>query len=199
MTLKKKLAATLAAAGLAVGLGLAGTGTARATDFPPVGGWAEVFNPYLGTQGNTLCFDDPGGSTSDGTQVQLYHCHGYASDGAPQRWVFIQPEDINGNPIREGGDNVYELYNLAAGRCLAVHGTSVGQPLLLTNCVNSDKSIAWWVLRPTDPARRDFQLALYLYDDWCIAANVSDGNRPAALGLAGCSPADTRQLWNLGL
>jgi hypothetical protein len=37
MTLKKKLAAVLAAAGLAVGLSLAGTGTARATDFPTPG------------------------------------------------------------------------------------------------------------------------------------------------------------------
>jgi hypothetical protein len=189
---------SIAAAGLAVGLGLAGTGTARATDFPPVGGWAEVFNPYLGTQGNFLCFDDPSGSTSDFTQVQLYHCHGYASNGAPQRWVFVQPEDINGNPIREDGNNVYELYNLAAGRCLAVTGTTVGQPLVLTSCVTSDKSIAMWELRPTNPASRDFQLALWLYNDWCIAANPLNDNRPAGLGLAGCSPTDTRQLWNLG-
>ena len=109
MTLKKKLAAALAAAGLAAGLSLAWPGTARATDIPPVGQWAEIFNPYLHAQGNTLCFDDPNGSTSDGTRAQLYRCHGYASNGAPQRWVFIQAEDRDGNPITEGGNNVYEL------------------------------------------------------------------------------------------
>ena len=91
MTPKRKLAALLAAAGLAAGLVLAGPGTARATDVPPDGQWAEIYNPYLHAQGNILCFDDPSGSTADGTQAQLYRCHGCASDGTPQRWVFIQP------------------------------------------------------------------------------------------------------------
>jgi hypothetical protein len=198
MRLKKKLAAVLGAAGLAAGLSAAGTGTARATDFPPADGWAEIFNPYLNAQGNTLCFDDTNGSTSDGARAQLYRCHGYASNGAPQRWVFIQPEDIHGNLITEGGNDVYELYNLAAGRCLAVNGTSAGQPLILTSCVTSNTSVAWWELRPTTPASHDFQLALWLYDDWCIAANDFNDNKPTRLGLAGCSPTDTRQLWNLG-
>ena len=66
MTLKK-LAAALAAAGLAAGLSLAWPGTARATDIPPVGQWAEIFNPYLHAKGNTLCFDDPSGSTGSMT------------------------------------------------------------------------------------------------------------------------------------
>jgi hypothetical protein len=198
MTLKKKLAAALAAAGLAVGLSLAGTGTARATDFPTPGQWAEIFNPYLHAKGNTLCFDDPNGSTSFGTQVQLYRCHGYASNGAPQRWVFVQPDDSNGNPITEGGNNVYELYNLAAGRCLAVTGTSVGHPLIMGSCITSSTSIAWWELRPTTPASHDFQLALWLFDDWCIGADDFRDNSPTRLLLFGCSPTDTSQLWNLG-
>jgi len=156
MTLKKKLAAALAAAGLAVGLSLAWPGTARATDIPTPGQWAEIFNPYLHAQGNTLCFDDPNGSTSFGTQVQLYRCHGYASNGAPQRWVFVQAEDSNGNPVHEGGNNVYELYNLAAGRCLAVTGTSVGQPLIMGSCITSSTSVALWELRPTQPSQSRF-------------------------------------------
>ena len=198
MTLKKKLAAALAAVGLAAGLSLAGTGTARATDFPTPGQWAEIFNPYLHAQGNTLCFDDPSGSTSLGTQVQLYRCHGYASNGAPQRWVFVQAEDRNGNPVTEGGNNVYELYNLAAGRCLAVTATRVAQPLILTSCVTTSTSVALWELRPTTPASHDFQLALWLYDDWCIGANDFNDNSPTRLLLFGCSPSDTSQLWNLG-
>jgi hypothetical protein len=145
-----------------------------------------------------LCFDDPSGSTSDGTQAQLYRCHGYASNGAPQRWVFVQPDDIHGNPVTEGGNNVYELYNLAAGRCLAVNGTSVGHPLILTSCVTTSTSIALWELRPTNPASHDFQLALWLFDDWCIGANDFRDNSPTRLLLFGCSPSDTSQLWNLG-
>ena len=198
MTLKKKLAAALAAAGLAVGLSLAWPGTARASDIPTPGQWAEIFNPYLHAQGNTLCFDDPNGSTSFGTQVQLYRCHGYASNGAPQRWVFVQAEDSNGNPVHEGGNNVYELYNLAAGRCLAVTGTSVGQPLIMGSCITSNTSVALWELRPTNPASHDFQLALWLYDDWCIGANDFRDNSPTRLLLFACSPSDTSQLWNLG-
>jgi hypothetical protein len=120
MTLKKKLAAVLAAAGLAAGLSLAWPGTARATDIPPAGQWVEIFNPYLHAQGNTLCFDDPNGSTSDGTQAQLYRCHGYASNGAPQRWVFVQPDDIHGNPVTEGGNNVYASQSRFPARPVAL-------------------------------------------------------------------------------
>ena len=130
--------------------------------------------------------------------VQLYRCHGYASNGAPQRWVFVQAEDRNGNPVTEGGNNVYELYNLAAGRCLAVTATRVAQPLILTSCVTTSTSVALWELRPTTPASHDFQLALWLYDDWCIGANDFNDNSPTRLLLFGCSPSDTSQLWNLG-
>ncbi len=73
------------------------------------------------------------GDASDGTQAQLYRCHGYASNGAPQRWVFVQPG-------------------------------------------------------------HDFQLALWLYDDWCIGANDFNDNSPTRLLLFGCSPSDTSQL-----
>jgi hypothetical protein len=99
---KTRLAGVLAAIALAAGVTLAGTGIARADVLPP-SGWSEIYSPNLHAQGLTLCFDDPAGSTASGTQVQLYHCHGYAANGAPQRWVFIQPEDKAGNPVNAGG------------------------------------------------------------------------------------------------
>jgi hypothetical protein len=198
MTPKKKLAAALAAAGLAVGLSLAGTGTARAAVTPPTDTWKGIFNPYLHAKINTLCFEDPGGSTANSAQVQLGHCHQYNSDGTLQRWVFVQAEEQDGTPITEGGNNVYELFNLAANRCVGVTATQVGQPLILTSCATTNTSIAMWELRPTSSTGPDFQLALWLFDDWCIAANDFSDNIPTRLGLAGCSPGDTRQLWNLG-
>ena len=75
--------------------------------------------------------------------------------------------------------------------------TQVGQPLILSSCTTSSTYIARWELRPTG-AGPDFQLALWLFDDWCITANDFNDNIPTRLGLAGCSPSDTRQLWNLG-
>jgi hypothetical protein len=198
MKLKKKLAAALAAAGLAAGLSLAAPGTAHATDVPPPGQWVEVFNPYLHAQNNTLCFDDPNGSTANDTQAQLFRCHGYASNGLPQRWVFIKALDSNGNLVTEGGNQVYMLFSQAAGKCLAVEATFVGAPLFLTSCITSNDSIALWELRPTTPGSRDFQLALWLFDDWCIGANDFRDNSPTRLLLFGCAPSDTSQLWNLG-
>jgi hypothetical protein len=133
-----------------------------------------------------------------GVQAQLGHCHQHNPDETLQRWLFIQPEEIDGNPITEGGNKVYWLFNLAAGRCLGVTATQVGQPLILTNCGANNTAIALWELRPTTPASRDFQLALWLFDDWRIAANDFNDNIPTRLGLAGCAPSDTRQLRNLG-
>jgi hypothetical protein len=109
-----------------------------------------------------------------------------------------QAEYRDWNLVTEGGNDVYEFYNLAAGRCLAVTATRVAQPLILTSCVTTNTSIALWELRPTTPASHDFQLALWLYDDWCIGANDFRDNSPTRLLLFGCSPSDTSQLWNLG-
>ena len=199
MTMKKKLAAALAAAGLATGISLAGTGTARADVNPPAGQWKGIANLHLNGNGNLLCFEDPGGSTANGAQSQLGHCHPYNSDGALQRWLFIQPVDSNGQGMTEEGNKVYYLYNVAAQRCLGVTATRVGQPPILTDCVANNTTVALWELRPTGggPALLDFQLALWLFNDWCIAANVADDIVPNGLGLAGCNANDARQLWDL--
>jgi hypothetical protein len=200
LKLKRKLAAALAAAGLAAGLSVAATGTARASiPLPPSAGqYYGIFNPYLHARINTLCFEDPGGSTANGTRVQLNECHQHNSDGTLQRWGFVQAADSNGNPITEGGNNVYKLFNLAAGECLGVRGTSDGQPLLLESCNPNDGSVVLWELRPTSAFSPDFQLAVYMFAGWCIAANDASDNRGTPLGLFECNPSDTKQLWNLG-
>jgi hypothetical protein len=78
-----------AAVALAASLALAGTGTARADVLPPAGTWAEIFNPNIHAHGITLCADDPNGSTAQFQALQLWRCHGYASNGIPQRWTFL--------------------------------------------------------------------------------------------------------------
>jgi hypothetical protein len=84
------LAALIFAVGLAAGFGAGMTGTAHASDpTRPGNPWNEIFLPFGHGQGNTMCVDVPGGTTAPGARLQLYHCHGYASDGAPQRWHFL--------------------------------------------------------------------------------------------------------------
>src|SRR5690242_17367528 len=127
MRRRTRMAGVLAAMALALGLTLAGAGAARADVIPP-SGWSEIYSPYLHASTFSLCFDDTNGSTASGNPVQLYHCHGYASNGAPQRWVFIQPEDNAGNLIYDQGHPVYEIYNLAAGQCLTAQNLLAGRP-----------------------------------------------------------------------
>ena len=86
----------LSATGPAVGLILAGTGTARANVAPPSGTWFEIFNRYLHAQNITLCVDDPN-ATTDSTKLRLWRCHGYAPDGAAQRWFFTPSGTYNDN------------------------------------------------------------------------------------------------------
>jgi hypothetical protein len=55
-----------------------------------------------------------------------------------------------------------------------------------------------WELRPTDPASRDFQLALWFYDNWCIGGDDFTDNSPTRLLLFGCDRYNTARLWRLG-
>ena len=203
MRRRMRLAGVLTAIALAAGMTLAGTGTARA-DVTPPSGWAEIYSPYLHAQGITLCFDDTNGSTSSGTQVQLYHCHGYASNGAPQRWVFIQPEDNNGNLIYDSnGSPVYEIYNLAAGLCLTAQNLLAGMPLTLGTCNRATTTgQIWWELpgvgSPTGPGFEIFPWPVNFSYGNCVAASNASGNNHTRLVMEPCDPSNTAGDFRLG-
>jgi hypothetical protein len=55
----------------------------------PASTWNEIFAPEINSNGNTMCADDPGWSVTPYQSLQLWHCHGYASDGQPQRWRIL--------------------------------------------------------------------------------------------------------------
>jgi hypothetical protein len=193
-----RLAGVLAAIAVAAGMTLAGTGVARADVIPPSSGWAEIYSPYLNTQGFSLCFDDTNGSTSSGNQVQLYHCHGYASNGAPQRWVFIQPEDNNGNPIYDtNGSPVYEIYNLAAGLCLTAQNLLAGMPLTMGTCNRTTTTgQIWWELpgvgSPSGPSFEIFPWPVnYTYGN-CVAASNLTSNNNTRLVMEPCNGSSGR-------
>ena len=203
MRRRMRLAGVLTAIALAAGMTLAGTGTARA-DVTPPSGWAEIYSPYLHAQGITLCFDDTNGSTSSGTQVQLYHCHGYASNGAPQRWVFIQPEDNNGNLIYDSnGSPVYEIYNLAAGLCLTAQNLLAGMPLTLGTCNRATTTgQIWWELpgvgSPSGPGFEIFPWPVNFSYGNCVAASNASGNNHTRLVMEPCDPGNTARVFRLG-
>jgi len=199
MRLRTRLTAGLAALALAAGLALAGTGTARAGS-----GWSEIYNPYLHAQGNTLCVNDPGASTASGTQLNLYRCYGYDPRGTRQRWVLIQPEDSNSDPVYDEGHPVYEIYNVAAGLCLSAANLLAGRPVTLGTCNRYiTMSQIWWELLPagTSPDGPTFQIfpwpLEYTYGNCVSASNLSDSNS-TPLVLEPCDATDAARLWSLG-
>ena len=197
-----KLAGALATIALAAGMTLAGTGIARADVIPPSSGWAEIYSPYLNAQGFSLCFDDTNASTSRGNQAQLYHCHGYASNGAAQRWVFIQPEDNNGNPIYDQGHPVYEVYNMAAGLCLTAQNLLAGLPLTMDTCNRATTTgQIWWELQgvgsATGPNFQIFPWPVNPSYGNCVAASNLTSNNNTRLVMEPCN-GDTGRVFRLG-
>ena len=70
----------------------------------------EVFPPYIDPTA-LKCLDVPSASTKPGVALQLYSCHGYASNGANQRWYFNYAGTYNGLPA-------YQIQNLNSHLCL---------------------------------------------------------------------------------
>lgn len=202
MRRSRMLAGVLAAIGFAAGLTMAGTGTARADVIPPSGAWAEIFDPYIHPQGFSLCVDNPSGS-SDIQKIQLYHCHGYASNGGPQRWFFTPVGQYNKNTGTIF--TVYQIRNQSSGLCIGFPETFPTAVDLIQEPCGSGIFDTQWALEPVNPASSspDFQLEtleprLTYVGHWCMAASNFTGNSPTRLVAEPCEPTDTRQLWNLG-
>jgi hypothetical protein len=199
----KTLAAALGAIGLAAAMTLAGAGTARANVTPPSGTWFEIFNRYLHAQNITLCVDDPNAST-DVTKLRLWRCHGYASDGAAQRWFFTPTGTYNND-----NGTIYTTYQIkdgASNLCLGFPETfPTGVDLIQERC-GAGAFDTDWVLEPIDPSATgtnpDFVLEtleprLSYVGHWCIAASTFNDTNGTRLLAEPCSPTDSRQLWNL--
>ena len=156
----KKLAGTLAAVALAAGLTMAGTGTARADVVPPANTWAEIFAPEINSNGITLCADNFG-SNAQFQNLQLWRCHGYASNGTPQRWQFQFVGNFRGIGLPE-----YRIANVGSGLCIGLDPNRVniswdsiaGSNLVQESCISN---LTIWVLEPAtnspDP-NNQFQL-----------------------------------------
>ena len=185
-----KMAGALAALALAGGLTIAVTGTAKADVVPP-GTWAEIFTPYTN---NTACLDDPNGSASAGTPVQMYHCHGYASNGGPQRWTFSAGTQLG------PGDTMYQVQS--HGLCLGLtlqDALFAGQRVKLEPCT---LSTIWEVLsRNAYPGDPDFELLLWESNNYgrlCATLPDWSGGNGEPIYLEPCDPGNYLQHWELG-
>ncbi|HET7013236.1 MAG TPA: ricin-type beta-trefoil lectin domain protein [Streptosporangiaceae bacterium] len=113
----RRIVTLLSAGAFAVGLSTTLAGTARA-DVPPSPDWNEIVSQWDHNFNNTLCLDDPGGSHTQGTQLQLWHCHGSGSTGDPQRWHFA--------------DSGWRGTDGTKGYLIELNSTRSGTPLCIT-------------------------------------------------------------------
>ena len=185
-----KITGLLATVTLAGGLTLGATGTARADVVPPTTTWAEIYDPYTSAP---ACLDDPGGSTAVNTPLELWHCHGYDSQGAPQRWYFG-----HASPIINPGDG----YQVGVGsnpmRCLghdSGNSQLAGNRVMLNQCYIGP---LWDILSRNaysgDPV---FQLELF-HTGYCLALPDLSGGNAEPLMLEPCGPGNLKAYWMLG-
>jgi Ricin-type beta-trefoil lectin domain len=187
-----RLSAVLAAAGLATFLSVGVTASARA-DVVPQPPWSEIFPPLTD---NLACLDDPSGSATSGTALQLWHCHGYASNGGPQRWLFNA----------WGAPNVQNIYHINSHNlCLGGdpnRGLTPGERAELVTCRGLVGGPLWGLhSRNAYSGDPYFMLVLGAGDlssSYCLALPDFSGGNGEPVILEPCNANDELQYWNLG-
>jgi hypothetical protein len=86
----------------------------------PASTWNEIFAPEINANGNIMCADNFR-SNAQFQNLQLWHCHGYASDGAPQRWQFSYQGQFLGGPTP-----MYRIANVGSGLCIGIDPSRQG-------------------------------------------------------------------------
>jgi hypothetical protein len=181
----------LLASGLVVGFGQA----AHADNNPQPGSWYELYLPYF-NPGAFKCLDVPNGSSANGLVLQVFHCHGYASNGAPQRWNLVSWGAIPDAPR-------FEIVNVGTGECLNVTSGATGTRVIQqAGCVTTESEV--WVLHTTPNVGPYFALSNLAFPNECMAASNSSGGDHTPVEIADCNyfnqndPTWIRQVWSLG-
>jgi hypothetical protein len=169
----RKMAGMLFGGMLAAGLSFGLTGVAQAASDPtiPSTTWNEIVAPLDNLHSNTMCVDVPSGSRSVGAALQVFHCHGYGSDGAPQRWHF----NFVGSVLN--GDRVYQIWNTNSGLCIGFANNSavVGTRLVQEGC---DQAPLWAERLSLANGVNPYIELIALNTNLCMAAaNMSDANQ----------------------
>jgi hypothetical protein len=103
---------------------------------------AAVGNVYEAFSDPSKCMDEPGGSTADGTAIDIYACN----DGDNTYWYF---ENVS-NGTDSDGQQWFNLVNFHSGKCLTVKGGSVADyaPIIQYGCNNGGNE-EWHLLTVT--------------------------------------------------
>jgi Ricin-type beta-trefoil lectin domain len=189
----RRLAGLLAAGALAAGMS-AGTGvTAQAATARPAaaaavspspgstGAWYEVYAPLIDHSGYYRCLDVPEASVQPDQAVQTYHCHGYASNGANQRWRFWP-----------NADGSYQIQNVNSQLCLqvAVYGS---QPVWQYYC-DGYQNEDWKIISANG---YQFVLESVAVNGACAAVSSFSGDSSTIVKQP-CDLGNAQELWQLG-
>ena len=151
----------------------------------------EVFPPYIDPSA-LKCLDVPSAATQP-VALQLFSCHGYASNGANQRWYFNSAGTYNGLPA-------YQIQNLNSHLCLAPNGFAPDYGPVYQNTCRPVPGQYWEVSSPDESDHVNLINALY---GWCLAASEASGNNHTAVILGPCDPGpiwdqNAYTTWQLG-
>jgi hypothetical protein len=165
------LLAGMLTAGLCIGTGAAAQATAlaghAASAVTPVPGVLYELTPPLITP-NPLCVDVPGSSTSPGTPLQIFHCHGSTPDGANQLWGFSGPP---GGP--------WTIQNKASGRCMKpANDSGVSGTRVIQAVCDGSQDEEWTIGSGNDFDPSHVTLVNpQVFGECLAAANTSDQNQ----------------------
>jgi hypothetical protein len=166
----------LAAGMLGIGLATGTAGVAHAAVTPDPGVFYEIWPPYV-NPAHHKCLDVPGGTSAVGTHLQIFHCHGYASNGAPQLFEFIYVGVNN-----YFGYSDYWIVNKSSGLCLSV---AIPHTLDVTQDLCTADSRVEWEIHPSafDPNGLDL---VNEAAGMCMAVTNNSGQDHTAVGLMPC-------------
>jgi hypothetical protein len=188
---RSRIASLIAACALLLGLVVTTPGAAHADVVPPSGGWSELFLPYEPQPGYSLCLDVPSGSGDPGRLLQVYHCHGYASNGNPQRWVFVH--------ISDGS---YEIENFGNHLCVTIGSQFSSSPrvgYIQQEPCGAFRGQEWNIVPVSYDPDLYFKLSSDNYDDRCL---LGDYPERAAVWTGCADPTPTfvnpGEIWELG-
>lgn len=182
----RRIAGLLSAGAVAIGLGFITPGVAQATPAPVQGTWYEVFNPFVSTTG---CLDMPAPSTGplgrkEGITAQIWHCHGSASDGAPQRWYFNTGVNTPGQ---------YTIENAGSIDCLWSPG-SPNSRVYQDFCISGGAG-SWAML--SSPYGSDYFVLQNIGTGYCMAQQNTSGGNGTPVVTKPCDSRDVTQQWHL--
>lgn len=184
------IARLAAASAMAAGFSIGMAGAAQASVNPVPGGIYEIFAPYF-NPAHPKCLDVPGGSTSDSVQLQVFHCHGFAPDGAPQLFQF-----------RSVGSNLYWVINQSSGKCITVNGTPLADLGVYQATCSASPSREWQII-PSAIDPNGFKLANSLLGR-CMATLDLSGSDHTHVWAASCQDSPVLDglqqttIWELG-